>query len=229
MGKFTNIEIHTEPETTLFPQEVNAILSVINQVLVSLSDHYPVRGTFILDGQKTGEEARCILRFDLEDGPAPYTIEATKDTSSDELAERAINSVLSWPEKWAPYPYTAEDEQSGQFSSKVYRRSELRVLVLNTAYGRFLASCYIAFSEDTQNKNIAVLNAVAEVLARMGKEDEGLQQSIHQLRNYFTPVDKEISTLINRLFDECSIPELKAWRDWHEPANTSGDLTLFFE
>ncbi len=227
MSKFTNLQSFVEPNTTLFPQEVDVIQAIIRETLAFLGEQ-PTQGTFILDGQKTGEDAKCILRFNLEDGPGVWQIGTNGCATTDALAERAINGILSWPKR-TPYPWPDGHRRSSQFSSKVHHRSELRVLVLNTTYGRFLASCCFGFSENRQNRNVAILNAVAETFAQMGKEDKGLQNSVQQTRAWATSLDKDVIQLVQQLFKECTLLELETWRNWHEPANGSGDLTLFFE
>lgn len=230
MGKFTNLEIHTEPETTLFHQESNLILAVIDQVLSSF-DTYPTQGTFILDGQKRGEDAKCLIRFNLEDGVCPPI--AGFDDTSDDIATNAINAVLSWPAASA-YGYKGEPNLFGQFSSGIYQHGRKKVLVLNATFGRFLMSYYAdsgcsncrAEAHDDGN---ALLLSVAETIAQMGKEDKILQKSVDSITNTTAKNEQDAITLVERLFLEGTFPPLQVWKEWHEPANTSGALTLFFE
>lgn len=227
MGKFTNLEMYVEPDSTLFQPEIDALQAVVDQVLASF-DLYPTKGTFILDGQKMGEEAQCILRFNLEDGMMLGRMPCEAD--SDLLTARAINEILLWPEN-SCYEYRARAENFGQLPAGIYLHHELEVMVLNTTLGRFLVSFYsnAADQDVIDGADTAVLMALAEALAQMGKEDKILQQSAQQACHCSSPLGQDAIKLVKRLFLECDVPALKAWREWHEPANNSGELTLFFE
>ena len=74
--------------------------------------------------------------------------------------------------------------------------------------------------------------AVARALANMGKEDEALQDECEHL--FFSEVDEypglyALREFVDELFEKCELPELKKWHEWHEPANSAGELTLFFQ
>lgn len=227
MGILINLKSYVEPETTLFQQAVDFILAIIDQVLDSFDTH-PTQGTFILDGQAYGEKAKCILRFNLEDGVL-QPLEGFEDTS-DDIAAGAINKVLAWPETPA-YGYKAEPNFFGRLPSGVYKQGRNKVLVLNTTFGRFLMSYYAnsGCSMEAHDEGSALLLAVAETIAQMGKEDKVLQRSAYTLGEQSTGVEKDAVILVKRLFLEDKFPPLLAWKKWHEPANTSGKLTLFFE
>lgn len=225
MGNFINLKSYVEPETTLFQPEVDVILAVIDQVLASF-DTYPDKGTFILDGQKMGEKAKCIVRFNLEGGYC----RPLEDTS-DEITANAINNVLSWPHKPA-YAYQGETKFFGQFPSGIYTHGRQKVLVLNTTYGRFLMSYYAnsgcnPFEE--HDECTILLQALAETFARMGKEDKVLQWSVERVHAQATDLEKRTITLVQDLFQNCTLSAIREWEDWHEQANDSGELTLFFE
>lgn len=222
MGTFTNLETHVEPETTLFQQEVDIILAVIDQVLATF-DEYPTQGTFILDGQKMGEDAKCILRFNLENG----FCQPMEDTS-DDIVIRAIDDILVWP-KYLTYGYHGEPNYFGQLPSDIYKYGRRKALVLNTTFGRFVVSFYANFVSGGHEESTALLLAVAESIAQMGKEDKILQKSNQNLQWLMTNLDQNAVALVRDLFHNCAHPTLKAWKEWHEPANSSGELTLFFE
>lgn len=231
MGKFINMEMVLEPESTLFQPEIDVILAVIDQVLTSFG-HYPTRGTFILVGQKRGEAATNIIRFNLADeeseGSRQEVYNDTYYSTSNSLAEAAIDEVLSWPEN-SVYDYQGEAKNFGLLPSGIYRCTELKVLVLNTVFGRFLASCYANFMDDGHTQSTALLIAIAETFAQMGKEDKILQQSAQALYRQAVGIDKDAIILVRRLFLDRALPALSAWHTWHEPANNAGELTLFFE
>lgn len=225
MGKFTNLEIHTEPETTLFLQETDVILAIIDQVLSSF-DTYPTKGTFILDGQKKSTKARaqCLLRFDLEEGIS----QSSHGTSAD-VAAGAINYMLqfcpgpdccAWPDSGTYMTFLEPDEDNS---------SEWWCLILNTTYGRFLMSCCFDPIDSVDGSSCVVAMALAEAFAQIGKEEALLQEHAQRIRKYANESGKKVIALVESLFRDCTLPALKSWRDWHEPANTSGDLTLFFE
>lgn len=198
------------------------ILAVIDQVLASF-DEYPTQGTFILDGQKMGDEAKCIVRFNLEDGFCRPI-----EDSSDDIAAGAIDAVLAWPESPA-YGYRGEAKFFGQLPSGIYQYGRKKALVLNTTFGRFIASFYADFRNGGHDESIALLIALAEAFASMGKEDRILQSSAQRLCDQAVGIGKDALILVKKLFLGCNLPALKTWREWHEPANNSGELTLFFE
>lgn len=224
MGKFTNMQTFVEPETTLFQQEVDVILTVIDQTLAYLNLS-PQQGTFILDGQKMGEDAKCILRFNWEAGASqPQTSERT----SDQIAADSIDRILSWPE-YLTYGYQGEAKYFGLLPSDIYRYGRMQVLVINTTYGRFLVSFFADFTENRWDESTVVMMALAEAFAQLGKEDGVLQKSADRICRGAGKPESEVITLIRNLFRECNLPALQTWKAWHEPANASGELVLFFE
>lgn len=236
MKNFQNLVQRHEPETTMFPQETEALLRVINTVLERFAPS-ATKGTFILDGQKFGEDAQCILRLNLSDGPYQRRLFGIYGRTSDEMAAAAIDELLALPEKSRYYSegslprhMTHEDIKTAQdVSSGIYQDAELVVLVLNATHGRFLISCYI---EDHDDVAEALLCAVAQAILRMGLEDKVLQSFGEQLADASkvnaAPCAEALNA-VKELFDHCDAPELAAWKAWHEPANATGKLTLFFE
>lgn len=235
MINFKNLETHPEPQSTLFPQEINALLGVIQAYL----QEYESRGyygTCILDGQEYNEKAKCIFRFNLKGGPYRRKFFGMIDRTSDEIAEESINEILK-PKVESRYARWLDDSVK-PLPSGIYRDGELEVLVLNASYGRFLFTFH---SQDQEYQPCHYLNeemyyVMVEALANMGKEDYNLQHSNIDLiaaipstrrssltaalsltRKFFYPDKKQI------------IPEIQAWREWHESANNEGELTLFFE
>ncbi len=230
MDKFTNLEFHSEPETTLFTQEIDVIQAVIDNILTSFA-MYPDKGTFILDGQAKGQLAQCILRFDLAAGISRRNFFRTYERTSSEIAADSIDNALSWP-KDSRYNFTEDRAlHFGWLPSGIYRDGELEVLVLNTTHGRFLASFCAEFDPQLSKgeETTSILIAIAIAIANMGKEDTTLQCSATYIKEQATAFERNAIWLVDSLFGSCASSSLKAWKKWHEPANNSGKLTLFFE
>lgn len=224
MGKFINLQTFVEPETTLFQQEVDVVLAIVNQVLTSLQ-LCPKRGTFILDGQKMGEDAKCILRFNWEEGTyQPLSSERT----SDQIAADSIDRILSWPE-YLTYGYQGEAKYFGLLPSNIYRYGRMQVLVINATYGRFLISFCADFTDERWDESTVLMMALAEAFAQMGQEDGILLRSADRICQGAGETEKTAIALVQGLFRDCTLPALETWKSWHAPANASGELTLFFE
>ena len=222
MGNFTNLITNVGPNTTLFQQEVDVIQAVVARVLDSFEPQ-PTQGTFILDGQKRGESAYCILRFNLEKGCCQL-----HEETSDDAAAGSIDDILAWPERLA-YGYRSNPEYFGQLPSSIYMSIRRKVLVLNTTFGRFLVSFYANSPFPYVRQDMTLLMALAEAFAQMGKEDKILQRSVERVCASAISPDKDAIILVKHMFLDCEDDALRIWRDWHEPANQAGELTLFFE
>lgn len=170
-----------------------------------------------------GEEAKCIVRFNLQNG----FYQPLEDTS-DDIVSKAIDDVLVWPES-STYGYRGEAKFFGLLPSDIYRCGRRKTLVLNTTFGRFIISFYANFCSGGHDEITALLIALAEAFALMGKEDKVLQKSAQHLCSQAVGIDKDALALVKKLFADCDLPALQAWKEWHEPANNSGELTLFFE
>lgn len=165
-------------------EKVEALNFVIGEMLklAAGENAMPRRGTFILDGQKEGEAAEAVYRFNLIEGPSQ--LDETLKVDSDELARLAIDGILGWPVMKA-YPYEAVPELFGKMPSGIYHGStlqnivddeakevyatrsfDLSAVVVNTNYGRFVAAFY---AEDCKLKE-KVLAVTAQMLSAMGSE-----------------------------------------------------------
>lgn len=236
MQKFINLECHNEPETTLFPQETDLLQELIRGTLERVAPN-ATRGTFILDGQKFGEEAKCILRFNLPEGNYRYQpLLCAREKTSDQMAEESIDEMLAIPGKsryingGRPVRHEISNDERNM-TNGVYREDDLMVLVLNATHGRFLMSCYLDGGDSTAAE--LVLYAVAQAIAAMGKEDITLQRSDRDIFGICQRVSvsghMEIRQYIEDAFEVGEGLAMMAWKAWHEPANTKGELTLFFE
>lgn len=187
-----NLECH--PETgALALEEINVVLKVVTR---SLRDEWAadLAGTFILDGQMNGEEAQCVLRFNLPAGGyevSPlYNLGKKKyfglSRTSDALAEESIDGVLEWP-KNPRYRCLRAYRTSEKIPSGIYEEGELVVMVLETMLGRFLVSLKLA-SSSVCKINMAggcerlAMAAAMAALVRMAPKDAVLKRSWRELK-----------------------------------------------
>lgn len=242
MQKFINLECHNEPETTMFPQETDLLQELIQGVLERTAPGV-TRGTFILDGQKFGEEAKCILRFNLSEGSFHRNFYRIYRKTSDQMAEESIDEMLAIPGESRYIRRSEGEKQAGckmtnnerSMINGPYRDGELLVLVLNATHGRFLMTCHLDEDVDNENDVTAaelVLYAVAQAIAAMGKEDVTLQRSDRFIREFGQESIRGYAAIRQYVEDAFVTGEglaMMAWKAWHEPANAKGELTLFFE
>lgn len=231
---FTNLQTFPD-QKTLFPEEVNALMAALHE-MHCFCGGFPNRGTIILDGQRKGGEAQCIMRMNLEKGY--YSLTQTNSVTSETLAEGSIDAVLAWPEKSA-YSYVAQAQNFGEMETGIYqnvaRQTSKRVMVLNTTFGRFLMSAQLAQEMadgsvvELYDEDIWMMKGVAMMLARMGKEDLVLQKSVEKLMQGATEIELSLQHELDRFFERCCVSELQAWKAWHEAAMAKGEgLALYF-
>lgn len=239
MGEFfTNIVKQVEPDSTLFEPEIDLILVLIRKVAQSFQ-HELELGTFILDGQTYGGDPQLITRGNFAKGIYRRQFYRTYNRTSDQIAEESIDQLLVWPGMLSRYRrHFAERffEQNGMIYPRtgIYQDGELLVLAMNATHGRFLASIqaqavndpYYDFGDEISE---ALLYAVSEALCMMMREDVILQRSATQLMiERENPLAANIVLAVVNEFAQGELPEMRAWQDWHEPANKSGQLTLPF-
>lgn len=204
----TNFTCFTEPETTLFQEEIDAITAVVAEVI--LMDGFHSRGSFLLMGQADGKAAQTLISFDFTDGAVKNYDQ--KGHSSATEAKRVLE-------------YSARAEKRNSHIS--YFVNTQLFLTLNSTAGRFLCACYSEYGGYGFQRKVYI--AVATALACMGLEDAVLQESLQCLLQNEGREVIQTSNCVREAFAALSLPELAAWHDWHEPANESGNLTLFFE
>lgn len=104
---FTNLQTFPD-QKTLFPEEVNALMAALHEIHCFCGG-FPNRGTIILDGQRKGGEAQCIMRMNLKKGNygLAQVLGDAFSMISDVLAEKSIDAILAWPEEPA-YGYKAQ-------------------------------------------------------------------------------------------------------------------------
>lgn len=213
-----NLTCYPEPETTLFQQEIDVILALVCAAISSISSTKVsnIKGTLVLDGQKNGGDAKCILRFNLPAGKGVYRHQ-NYSVDSGSLANYAIDKEISY-EVWS--------------KSGIYWVKTLEYLALNATSGRFLCSFFVQNASGIDFVTMSnVLLLVSEIFSHLGKEDRILQQSVDTV--WYTEFEDNedgisIRQFVREAFEKCELPELAAWKAWHNKAN-QGDLTLFFE
>ena len=224
-----NYESHYEPEKTLNREEVDAIVAVVQSTIAWLSLDRPglseavKKGSFALVGRKDGayEKAKPIVCFDFENGPKAnyYNYEKGQYRSS------------RWMIEYDAQMMNKIDAATGIIREVNYRDLgwQRRILALQTTAGCFFCSVICPNAYETE-----IYLAVAKSIALMGKEDTVLQGSYGNLLcghpgHYRGDEIYALDQYVQNLFSKCELPELKAWREWHEPANNAGELSLFFE
>lgn len=212
---FRDLEYFSGEDAFLYDQEVEALLEVALMALNCLP-YVPAKGILILDGQKRGEDAQCILRAPLRCGA---------QGSSKTYAEKAIDYILE----------QNQPMNNGIIRTPVSNSSIVDALVLNTTAGRFISSLYCEDIPPVMDFDYEemVLLAIAAAIGCMGREDITLQKSIQQIKTYYQDAGYkkmlELMREIEKLFEYSDNPALRAWQKWHEPANQNGELKLFFE
>lgn len=235
---FTNLQIFPN-ESMLFAEEINALTAALHEMWCFCGG-FPNRGTIILDGQRKGMDAECIMRMNLKEGnySLAQVFGDAFSMTSEEMAEKSINVVLAWPEEPA-YGYKAQTKCFGEMETGIYqnvvKRTSKRVMVLNTTFGRFLMSAQLAQERsdgsvvELHDESVWMMKGVAMMLARMGKEDLVLQHSVEKLMQGASEIELSLQKELNRFFENCQAPELQAWKEWHEAAMAKGDgLALYF-
>ena len=240
MGKlFTNVKTYPS-KSMLFREEIDAIMEVMGDILPKINnDHAPDRGSFILCGQKEGSKAHRIVSFDLSAGKDMIVTPRLQLTTR-ETAVVSIEKALQWPNQDCAYCYSAQANHFGKMPTNIYSEftnvkmestgADLvwNTLVLNTVFGRFVASFQI-YPSDTDTNMLTMRRALiglTEIFRQLGKEDPILQTQSADLVLQEDSIDTV--SQVRRLFEDCHLPALQRWKAWHEPANQSGKLALFF-
>lgn len=218
---YRDLVYNSGKDAVLYDQEINVLLE-ISLLTLNCLPYVPTRGIMILDGQKRGEEAQLILRAPLR--------RSTGNCSSS-YAEQTIDYVLESDD-----PCFRDWWHSGIFSAKIPDNLITNVLVLNTTAGRFIATIFcedIPMTLDFDYEEMVLL-AIATAIGCMGVEDAVLQDSLRQMKDSYrneTDCKRPLGIMqeIERLFKHIDNPVIRNWYNWHEPANQSGKLELFFE
>lgn len=209
-----NLQLNTEPNTTLFEQEAQALIAIVVNVL-EVGNDLPKTGTFLLYGvaDDKPKDLQKIVSFNFKGGTLHNCIDSgyTSDQIGDSVLRLAATQLSKSESKTAITYYV----DSPAF------------LKLKTTHGTFLC-----FFWGDNGSSTYVYCASAKAIAMMGKEDQVLQESCKYL--FFTEMEDYpsidmLDKYVEHLFEQCNLDELEEWKKWHEPANGSGELTLFFQ
>lgn len=220
--QMTNLELSLEPETTLFKEEVDAIIAVVmntidNEPYVRNRDIHD--GSFLFYGMADdGEEPQKIIAFDFENGPtenlSPYS-GGDYGNNSREIADAVLAREL-------------DDNKAKDDSVITWFCESPPFLSFRTTHGRFACAC---FGDRLFYKPmIHIYCAVVQAVACMGLEDTVLQDSCDKVFSSEICTEyraKNLRSRVKKLFRECKLPELARWKKWHSAEDEN--LTLFFE
>lgn len=202
----TSLEYTAGPYSTLTVSELDVLLEVILMTMDGFP-HLPEEGTIRLAGQYryTIPEYHMIFGAHLRQGPYDSRRQSPYIGSS----QRTLQAI-----KAAAHAPT--DRESAEFGSVfcplsglpdsgIYCHGDYRMLILNTTYGRFLAS--IDTNLRDHHYDDLVLWAITETLACLRPHDTVLQRSIKQITSLRTEADEPlgncVAQLIHELFDSC--------------------------
>lgn len=215
--QMTNLKVTVEPASTLFKEEIDAIIAVVMDTVreqACIHDREVREGSFLFYAMKDGDtEPQQIIEADFEDGPdMGYHPGGSHDVADAILRKELLNSHR-------------EDKAAGLIT---YFVDSPIFLTLKATYGRFVCAC-LSYSLSYEAMTY-IYCAVAKAISCMGVEDEVLQHScnnIFHLESFGYANSVKIEKHVQELFLKCEIPELKLWKEWHD--KESGNLTLFFE
>ena len=201
-----------EPEIALLMDIVLLVLSCLPQV--------PTKGALIIDGKKSNEDAQCIMRAQLN---------ASAGTQGMERAEEAIDGILD----------NLQLPRGGGTIHSYCDSKHPSVLILGATHGHFLVTINLVdapqIMPDYDYEELTLL-AVAVALGQMGKEDTMLQRAVTELKESYERRQTGGKSIhcrwiraVEQLFASKKNPVIQNWRRWHESANQSGALQLFFE
>lgn len=169
----------------LSQSDLEAVLATIESALEQL-EVKNAGGTVILDGQIMGEEATCLMRFNLLNGYGFRQFQRKFGRTCSDLAAAAIDALLDWPETsyyWESERLVGMVDQAVRpedLPSGIYCDGDLKVLLLNAGAKRFFFSIYIGGLDDQQDDHAistAVMQAVARAIALLHPEDTKLQEA----------------------------------------------------
>lgn len=223
---FSNLKVHCQPSDTLSYQEANAILAVIEEIMTSNLRNGATRGTFIMDGYKTGRVCECLLRGDLKDGPSTgYLLPFDAKQPSDILAEEAIDDALAYPDEegsvFAQYAFLPEEDE--RLDPGIHSAGPLHVMTLDASAGHFLTltSFYADFNTNSRYEINVMLVSIAETLAQLKPNDKVLQDSVKEIVEYETGtvegyMFRSAVYKVREMFRKCEHPVIQAWKVWSE-------------
>ena len=209
----TNLEFDLGPKVGLQKAEADAIVAVV----MSTIDNFFIpadSGTFLLYGVKNGEhEPERLISFDLGSGPTK------KYFFGDEDSRQVAMNTLEHDAK------VDHSDESPHGAISYYVDTPL-FLDFWADSGRFICAFFannVRYDDMTH-----VYCAVVQTLALM-RRDWVSEKSCDEV--FYTESRKnagvyEVKCYVKELFEKCELPELKAWKEWHDHA--SAKLPCFF-
>ncbi len=247
MTELQNLEMHAQVGV-LSEAELGLVLEVIK--MSAGGDLSAMAGTFILDAQPNGGEAKCLLRFDFPEGSYTLTTCYAVGTrqsfsrlrTSEGLAEESIDAVLEWPRAGIFLELDRlYQSKAKQIPTGVYTEDEHTVLVLNAARGRFLISARILQHNDlTISEGYAqmMMYLVAQVLGLM-RPDNDLQRSLKKLNRALWTLERygpwldELTAMEQGLLpgrmQHGVEPGFVAWKKWQKEMAAQKKSLKYFE
>ena len=218
-SELTKLTYHTQSEATLFSHEANVIVALT----LGMLDKYwksGKRGTFRLEGQKYGDNAVCLIRYNLSAGKMVWEKHYPKHYlhSSEERTALAIGTALN---QWSDRSYSAQ----------LWETNVGTCVIISAAAGRF------AFSLDSNIKfqyhvtKTDILKGIAEIFAQLSKEDKVLQDSVDVITGANEGYSRDNSWSVNYVreqFDILKLPELITWKTRRDQIK-QGEPRLFFK
>ncbi len=208
-----NCRTNCNPETTLYKEEVNVILTVVRDVLRKLQ-RPTTTGSFLLVGQKD-EEATVgdvIVEFDFDGG-------AVEERCADKSSSWVVNHMTATMS-------TVRTDEKGIIVCYPEAGFDEEVLLLKTSLGRFICSACIG---EYPYCEVEIYLAVAKALAEMRKGDTVLREAYEELLDEEVrcfPGLRTIDEHVSGLFEgNRRTSNLETWKEWsktHEP-------NLYFE
>lgn len=179
MNCFTNVQMNVVPGM-LSETDLDLLQATISEVFVSWQLAKKQEGSFALVGQKRGELPREILRFNFCDGRKMKFEDSRWDLyagTSDRAVETAIDELLRYPHEDLSCDYHPDPTNFGQLSSGIYYVGKPRAyaVVINTTFGRFLASTSIGKND----VDLQILTGAALAIRYCsGPEDKAMADSV---------------------------------------------------
>lgn len=230
MKNLTNTIYCRESDDLMWRQETEVLLGVLRSTLGSMAPN-AVRAVFLMDGQKSGEEAKCIFESEMVVDGHPEHLFYYEGRTLMRLAEESIDEILVMPGK---SKFTEGNSGQGWLQtvvrsvddvvSGIWSKDKLLALVLNTAQGRFVASCYLAdrYGKLDPERAQAILLAVAQAILELRPEDGTLQafqmslrQALHDAEQKRDSPTRAALVLVEGMFgrDQNVYRAISAWRE----------------
>ena len=246
MADFKDLEIN--PEAGVLSKEE---LDVLTEVLKSAlgPDLGSMAGTFIMDGQADGQDAKCLMQLNLPEGNYSSVMSYAVGTKqccgithdSDRLAEASIDAVLAWPKAQVFRSLADLRDKVDRIPTGLYDEGEYLVMVLNADGGRFLMSMQLlCVYESAESEGWArmALHLMAKTCGKMRPGDKILQESLEELDDkirdleHFGPMLDELCwmewTCIEGMFKSLEKPMFRAWREWREKMSAVDEMVKYF-